>query len=361
MKSIYFQIFEHHAGLGLPVLATVVRTIGSAPQVPGSSALFGEHGLIAGTIGGGVVEKRIQELSAERFRNRKSGYFEFNLANDVSRKEEAICGGEITVLLDADADRHLDVFNRLKKSLSEKEHGILMTKVVLRNDNDVDVERFWVSGSSDQPFPISLPEKAESVVKEMLLQADASQYREIDLTSDMGISSFLFFEPVFPPFRLVIAGAGHIGRALAHLGKLTGFEVTVVDDRQEFANRENIPDADKIITGEAGKVFREIEKGPDIYIVIVTRGHKDDAEVLKACIGTSPGYLGMIGSRKKTEAMREEFISNGWATVKQWDALYTPVGIEINSRTVEEIAISIIAQLIKVKNGSKNKLKGCPA
>ena len=88
----------------------------------------------------------------------------------------------------------------------------------------------------------------------------------------------------------------------------------------------------------------------DIYVVIVTRGHKDDAEALKACIGAGFAYTGMIGSKNKIASMKAEFINNGWATVKQWDSLYTPVGLDIKSKTVEEIAVSIAAQLVLVRN-----------
>jgi xanthine dehydrogenase accessory factor len=160
-------------------------------------------------------------------------------------------------------------------------------------------------------------------------------------------------ESVIPPARLIIAGAGHIGKALARIAVLLDFEITVIDDRPEFANSENIPFADHVLTGDIGNTIAAIEKGPDTYIVIVTRGHKDDANALRACIGSEATYLGMIGSKNKIALMKKEFIENGWATREQWDRIYSPVGLEINSKTVGEIAVSIAAQLVKVKNGGK--------
>lgn len=361
MKNIYSQILDYYGSSQLPVLATVVRTRGSAPQVPGSSALFDNKGLVAGTVGGGAVEKKIQEISSQRFDTRKSGCFHFNLKNDISQKEEAICGGQITILVEADPEKHLHVIKEMQASLNEQEPGVLLTHVIVDTQENAVIERFWVTNTLKPAMTDLLKSKSETVVKEMLLTADPSSYCEADLTSETGKEAYLFFEPVFPPMKLVIAGAGHIGRALAHLGRLIGFEVTVVDDRPEYANSENIPDAAHIITDDVGKVMRGLSKGPDTYIVIVTRGHKDDTEALKACIASENGYLGMIGSKSKIQAIREEFIGKGWATSQQWDALHSPIGLEINSRTVEEIAISVAAELILVKNGRKKKMKGCPA
>jgi xanthine dehydrogenase accessory factor len=167
-------------------------------------------------------------------------------------------------------------------------------------------------------------------------------------------SSLFFLEPVFPKPKLVIAGAGHIGRCLAHLGDMLDFEVTIIDDRPEYANSVNIPEARHIIVNDIGESLKRLKKNKDTYVVIVTRGHKDDAAALKPCIGSDVAYTGMIGSVNKIASMRYDFMKNGWATAEQWDTVYTPVGIDIRSRTVEEIAISIAAQLVLVRN---NKVK----
>lgn len=360
MRKVYLHLADKHE-VKLPVVATVIRTKGSAPQVPGSSALFTDEGLISGTIGGGAVEGRIQEVAGEKFQTRQSGYFHFNLLNDISRKEEAICGGQITILVDADPGKHSGVFNRMKTSLLNNEHGVLMTIVTLSDEDEVTIERQWITKSEKPYLPGTIISKAEPVIAGMLNDADPDGWCEIDLSEQMEDNRFMFLESVFPPLKLVIAGAGHIGRSLAHFGKVIGFEVTVVDDRTEYANRENIPDAEHIIAEDIGRTIRELPKRADTYLVIVTRGHKDDAEALRSCIGSELAYVGMIGSRSKTTAMRGEFLKQGWATESQWDAVYTPIGLDINSQTVEEIAISIIAQIIKVKNDRKEKRKGCPA
>jgi xanthine dehydrogenase accessory factor len=131
------------------------------------------------------------------------------------------------------------------------------------------------------------------------------------------------------------------------------FEVTIIDDRREYANSVNIPDADHVIVDDIGEAVKKLNMNNDSYIVIVTRGHKDDASALKSCIGSDLAYKGMIGSVNKIASMRVNFIENGWATAKQWDSVHAPVGLDIKSSTVEEIAISIAAQLVLVRNSSK--------
>jgi xanthine dehydrogenase accessory factor len=351
MKSIYLQLLDHKEAISELALATVTGTIGSTPQKPGSSALFDKKGLLAGTVGGGVVERRVEMLARAAILSKKSGHFIFNLANDISNKEEAICGGQINVLIDANLNNYLNVFQQLGDCIRSRAPGVLITMVTRFSEETVLINRYWMSKTSKPAIPDEFMERIEPEVDNILSKADPYNYRELELAiPDKEPSSLFFLEPVFPPAHLVIAGAGHIGRALAHLAGRLDFEVTVIDDRAEFANSENIPEADHILVNDIGEEIKKLQKNADTYLVIVTRGHKDDASALKPCIGSPLTYLGMIGSKNKIASMRNDFIDNGWATAKQWDTIHTPVGIEIKSRTVEEIAISIAAELILVRN-----------
>ena len=354
MKNIYLKLLEHQSDISSMVLATVTRTHGSTPQKPGSSALFGRKGLIFGTVGGGVVEGRVQKLALEAIVSKKSGHLRFNLANDISSKEEAICGGQISVLIDANLQNYLDVFEQLVQSINNRVVGVLLTMVTGLEQEAVLINRYWMTNSYKPPIPQEFLEKIEPVVSEIILRGDPTDYREMSLSIPGEEPSSLFFlEPVLPQEQLVIAGAGHIGRALAHLADLLDFEVTVIDDRSEYANSGNIPEADHFIVNDIGESLKELKKNNNSYVVIVTRGHKDDAAALKPCIGSDLAYTGMIGSVNKIASMRVNFIENGWATAEQWDTVHTPVGLDIRSRTVEEIAISIAAQLILVRNSKK--------
>jgi xanthine dehydrogenase accessory factor len=354
MKNIYLQILDLQAADSPLILATVTRTNGSTPQKPGSSALFCRKGLITGTVGGGIVEGKVQKIAIDAVLTRKSGHFHFNLANDISNTEEAICGGQISVLVDANINNSFPVFEQVKQSIAKQIPGVLITMVTGFNEKTVLINRYWMNEISKPLIPIEFLEKIEPVVMSLLSASNPSDYRELELTIPGEEPSSLFFlEPIFPHAQLVIAGAGHIGKALAHLGSILNFEVTVIDDRPEYANSENIPDASHIIVKDIGEAMQELKKNADTYVVIVTRGHKDDAAALKPCIGSELAYTGMIGSKKKIATMRMNFIENEWATGKQWDKIHAPVGLEIKSQTVEEIAVSIAAQLILVRNNKK--------
>jgi xanthine dehydrogenase accessory factor len=350
MKSIYLQLLDHQPDSNL-VLATVTRTQGSTPQKAGSSALFNRTGLIAGTVGGGVVEGRVQNLALESIQKKKSGHFRFNLANDISETEEAICGGQISVLIDANLSNYFNVFELLGKSIENHVPGVLITMVTGYSEDTVLINRYWFNNNYKPVLPAEFLDKIEPVVKKMLDEGNRTDYNELELSlPDKEPSALFFLESVFPPSQVVIAGAGHIGKALAHLADLLDFEVTVIDDRMEFANSLNIPEADHIIVKNIGKALEEIKKTKETYVVIVTRGHKDDAAALKPCIGSDLAFIGMIGSKNKIASMRASFIENRWATIDQWDELHTPIGIDIKSRTVEEIAVSIAAQLVLIRN-----------
>jgi len=222
------------------------------------------------------------------------------------------------------------------------------------SEEHVLINRYWMTAGCKPQISPEFLKKIEPEVMRLLSSKDNDDFLRMDLSiPGEEPSSIFFLEPVIPMPRLVIAGAGHIGKALSHLGRILDFEVTVIDDRKDFASSENLPDADFIIAGEIGEAMTVIEKKPDTFIVIVTRGHYDDAKALKPCIGSGAAYVGMIGSKNKIARMRTEFIEKKWATEEQWNTIHSPIGLDIKSKTVEEIAVSIAAELIKVKNKVK--------
>jgi len=353
MKNIYGQILNKYSGGSSLVLATVIRTQGSTPQKPGSSALFGKSGLISGTVGGGILEGKVQEIALKAIKARESGIYDFFLDKDITEKEEAICGGQISILIDARPQNHIKVFNQMNESLANRTPGVLITQVDAGTNKQVIIRRYWLTEYDKTSIPAQLMQKIEPEVHSLLAKQASEAYRELEFKiPDQQSSVLCFLEPVFPPCRLIIAGAGHIGKALAHLGQLLDFEITVVDDRPDFANRKNIPDADYLVIEEIGKAMQRLKKSPDTFIVIVTRGHKDDAEALKPCISSGAAYVGMIGSKNKIARMKAEFIKKRWATEDQWNEVYAPVGLDIKSKSVEEIAVSIAAQLILVRRSN---------
>jgi xanthine dehydrogenase accessory factor len=355
MKNIYLKIRELAKKEGRLVLATVIATRGSTPQKAGSSALFSKRGLVFGTIGGGILEGKVQKIAMESVLTGNTAIHQFELDKDISYKEEAICGGQATVLIDAGLEKHPALFSEVEGSLQKRVPCILSTLVTINDKGIPLVERFFVTENVYSKLPSEiLPQIRNEASKILTSDSGRGSFSKIDYgKAGEKDSGCVMLESLFPPLQLVIAGAGHIGRSLCRIGKLLDFEVTLIDDRSEFANPLNIPEADHFFVEDIGKSMASLPKTPDTYIVIVTRGHNDDAMALKHCIGSRAAYVGMIGSRTKIEKMHRNFVESGLATEEQWSVIHAPIGIEINSKTVEEIAISIAAELVMVRNRGK--------
>jgi len=350
MRSIYQTILEQIRTGSRTVLATVVRTSGSTPQKPGSSALFGEQGLLAGTVGGGLLEGEVQHIAGNVMISESSDHFYFNLDSDQG-EEGAICGGEAEVLIDANPASNQEAIEAMDEALSMHIEGYLLTVVSKKHEQGRTIARYWIHGSKLESLPSELNPALKEAIPAFLKQAVRYGFTDVDFQVSLtGQTEMAFLEHIKPMPHLIIAGAGHVGKALAHIASLLEFEVTVVDDREEYANTGNIPDADHLLVKEIGPALEKIHKGPDSYIVIVTRGHNHDSEALKSCIGSKAAYIGMIGSAHKVQVVKKKFLDHNWATPQQWSEVYTPIGIAIGSKTVQEIAISIAAQLVEVRN-----------
>lgn len=357
-KNIYAGALEHLKKRGSFALATIIDALGSTPQAPGASALFSKQGLLLGTLGGGAVEAEAQKRVLACMKKGISLVYEENLMGDVS-SEEALCGGRVRVLIDATPRRSLKIFGLLRKSLYSRRAGVLVTSILRTSTGRASIRRSWWEESQ-----ISRGEAAREGLppfEELSETLRQEKPRLVGLTSSAdrkGRVCLFFLEPLFPLPRLVIVGAGHIGQALAPLGKRLDFEVTVIDDRPEFANVHRFPEADFLVVGDIERALRNFPVSSDTYIVIVTRGHRYDAEALRACIGSPARYIGMIGSSRKVALMRQEFLEKGWASTAEFDRVHAPIGLKIGSKTVEEIAVSIAAELVLVRSGGGGKSRG---
>ncbi len=350
MKNIHRQLLAHICSGDRVVLATVFRTSGSTPQKPGSSALFGEKGLIAGTVGGGLLEGEIQQIATHVLISGVSDTYFFSLDSDQG-EEGAICGGEAEVLIDADPAAHPEAVVAMDRSLQNREEGYILTLLNKKPGNGQAVERHWLKAPEYSAKPKGIDPGLWDAISRHFPHLPGPDFIQIDLREEPGHTSCIVYLERFKPLsQLVIAGAGHVGKALARLGNQLDFEVTVIDDREEFASSDNIPEADHFIVADIGISMQEYKQGPDTYVVIVTRGHNHDAEALKPCIGSDAAYVGMIGSKHKVAVMKQQFIDQGWATVDQWSRIHTPIGIPIGSKTVEEIAVSIAAELVRTRS-----------
>jgi xanthine dehydrogenase accessory factor len=327
---------------GIPIsCATILSKKGSTPQVPGASAVFNNQGLLSGTLGGGILEAEIQVRAIAALKEKKDLHVDYDLDGNIQDTTGAICGGYTSILIDSHPEDHIEVFKNLISSLKSNMSGVLIS-IFDPNPENNNIRRFWIVGNDDM--------ENDKLLKYSISESDiakAIQERSPVLKEDESSNRIIFYEPIFPDPHLVIVGAGHIGKALSHLGKRLDFRVTVIDDRPTHANKENIPDADEILSEDIEKDLQKISISENTYIVIVTQGHKKDAIALRNYIHSNAGYIGMIGSQRKTRLMKEDFVANGWATKEDLDTIYSPIGLDINSKTVQEIAISIAAQLVQ--------------
>jgi xanthine dehydrogenase accessory factor len=161
----------------------------------------------------------------------------------------------------------------------------------------------------------------------------------------------VFIEPILTQPTLYIFGGGHIALALTKMGKLCGFKIAVVDDRAEFANAERFPEADVILAEDFTRAFSRLKIDKLSYIVIVTHGHKHDEVVLEWAVGTPAKYIGMIGSKTKNETIFNHLRARG-ISQEQLDRVHAPIGLEIGAQTPEEIAVSILAEIINVRRSA---------
>lgn len=159
----------------------------------------------------------------------------------------------------------------------------------------------------------------------------------------------LFIEHIIGVPNLVICGGGHIALPLCQMGKMLEFNTIIIDDRKEFANSERFPMADKVICEGFDEVLKKMKPNKNTYFVIVTRGHKDDRRCLEAILKKDFGYVGMIGSRGKVAFVVNNMLENGY-TKEDIEKVHTPIGLKIGAKTPSEIAISILGEIIQVKN-----------
>jgi xanthine dehydrogenase accessory factor len=165
----------------------------------------------------------------------------------------------------------------------------------------------------------------------------------------------IFVEPVLPPAELYIFGAGHVAASLYKVARIAGFDITVVDDRETYANRERFPEAQQVIADDFDKATARLTPSESSYIVIVTRGHRDDMRVLRWAVQTPARYVGMIGSKRKTITIFKELQQEG-IPAQRFDRVHAPVGLDIGAVTPEEIAVSITAELIAKRRNVERDL-----
>ena len=323
-------------------VALVMKAEGSTPRKAGVRAIIDQTGKIHGTLGGGIVEAEAQRRAVEACRSKQPVVFDMDLYGVNRAADIPICGGSMRILLDPTAAKDRASYAGMAEAVRNRQRGVMLT--IVRTETQTKVRTRWF-------LPEAIPPDAAFPGADKIRSCMAHETPQLFEEPGGGASPTLqvLVEPVIPKPLLLIAGGGHIGQALALQASLVGFDITVIDDRVEFTDPALYPEG---TATRCGDIPEQIAAGPiasDTYIVIVTRGHKLDAEALEACIHAPVAYIGMIGSRRKVALMRQNFTESGIATAEQFDRVFTPIGLDIGAVTVPEIAASITAELIAVR------------
>jgi xanthine dehydrogenase accessory factor len=333
------------------VYCAVVDTRGSTPQKAGAAMLVFPEGSQSGTLGGGCVEAEVKQraLRVLTTAGAPAEILTFHLDDNYGWDDGLICGGRMTILADAlsaSPARHeaAMAYYRHFRELVESGKGCAEAIVTAEQPAGVPVgSRYLFDGEGKLVVQL-----AADTVPELVSHHLTPLHQRPRPSTHEGIA----FLPILPRITLLIVGGGHVGQAVARLAADVDFEVWVLDDRERFANRERFPTARRIQVGEIGPSLQEIARRdvtPSTYCLIVTRGHNHDEEALYHLAGSSAGYVGMIGSKRKIKLIYEDLLARG-VLQAALDRVHAPLGFAIGSQTVPEIAISIVAELIACRN-----------
>lgn len=333
------------------VLVTVIRTEGSTPQKPGAKLLVRADGSGVGTLGGGCVEGDI--WFAAKMLLRGGGPAEvrdYELTEELAARDGLICGGTMHFLLDPIREP-IDVLPELRK-------------VERAYDGDTAIGIATLVGApSGAPLAVGTKLYLDAArTTKGSLGADALDAQAIDriellldygkcehYTTDEGCQ--LFIEAFTLPPTLVVMGGGHISKALTNLAGPLGYQYYVVDDRPEFANPDRFPDAVQTIVAEYDKGLQDIPITPNTAVVVATRGHRYDDMAAEAAVRSRASYVGILGSKRKNLLIFEELFRKG-IPEERIRAVRAPVGLDLGGRTPEEIALSIMSEIVALRHGA---------
>ncbi len=321
------------------VFTSLIETRGSTPQKSGATMLVYEDGSQVGTLGGGCVEAEVKRKALENLATSKTEVVSFQLNHDYGWDDGLICGGRMTMLIAPIVEQYNS--NYFQTTLDLLRSGQGLTEAVLLDDANGLAGTQFLFDHNGELVAFSREAAPPKVVIENL----PSLKRRPRPSVSQGVS----YLPRLPKIKLLVIGAGHVGKKLTAYASDADFEVTVVDDREIFCNKENIPTAKHWIVGEFDQILPDLTIDEQTYCVIVTRGHNHDEEALFHLIKRNPKFVGMIGSKRKIKLIFEDLIRNGIDS-ELLNRVRAPIGLEIGSQTVPEIAISIVAQLIEFRN-----------
>ena len=320
---------------------------------------------IRGTVGGGILEASVIEEALKLFEHPMPKVLSCDLSSDQIEGEGLTCGGTVEIFLEyfSPKDR-LELVQELAQVYSESSNAVVATALPTAQNDPGESPEAWKliltkdgtlwGSSGDETLDRTLREELgqyldQAALNILDLKLSDSEARKIGRASENSLQ--LFVETVLPAPTAYLFGGGHVSQHLAMILHFIGFEYVVIDDRQEFLTRELFPHAKNFVFCDFTRVLEQLElSASSSYLVIVTRGHKSDLVVLRQALRQDLKYIGMIGSKRKVKLLLEELKKEG-VTAGKLEQVHAPIGLPIGADTLEEIAVSIAAELIQVRRG----------
>ncbi|MCB2226016.1 MAG: XdhC family protein [Desulfarculaceae bacterium] len=350
MREFLAAVCEHLASGSNLCLATIVEATGSAPRSRGSQFFVYDSGFY-GTIGGGRFEADIIAQARACLSQGRADLAHHRLQGKDVADMEMICGGDVSVYLEplTAGDQEALAIYRAAASAAARGRRSLLATLVAPGPMDAVGGRKLLLGADGGAVGSLGDNGLVPALGQELERLSGADGPQLWLSPEVPAQRLLL-EPIIERPTVYIFGGGHVSQKLAPLVSMAGFSLVVADDRPEWANRQRFPQAAEIWNDPLDAVLADHELGSEAYVVIVTRGHLYDKEVLGQALRHKAAYVGMIGSRRKREmiyrALAEEGVSS---ETLAW--VHSPIGLDIGAETPEEIAISIIAELVAVRAG----------
>lgn len=338
------------------VLATVVNVRGSTPREVGAKMIVRDDGQF-GTIGGGCGEAEVFRKARVLLEDEAGARLtEVDLTGDFDQQEIGTCGGIMDVLIDRwSPERDLALARKLADAAERNRPAALLTVVDPGSGAATVGARSVVDPAERDPAALK-PVGLESFALEQVCERAADSHAGLLEVLETGLhhttriqptgAPRIFVDPISGAQRLIIVGAGHIAQPLATLGSMLGFHVTVIDDRHQFANRERFPSANEIIVKPFRAAIESLKLDKHCYLISVTRGHAYDEEAVEAALRQPCGFVGMIGSRRRVKTTLDRLVEAGIPRERTED-VHAPLGLDIGAETPGEIAVAIIAEIIR--------------
>lgn len=342
MRDILSDIDRWRAQSKSIAIATVIQTWGSSPRRAGAKMALTTDGMISGSVSGGCVEGAVCETGVEVLRSNRPQLLHFGVADETAWEVGLACGGSIDIFV-----KPLDseFFKVLRSVLMEERPAVVVT-LVRGPDQQLGRELLVEeNGKVTGTLYSEFDPKAIQVAKEVLRQGDS---RRVMLNDDVEV----FMEVILPPPTLIAVGGVHITIALVALAKTLGYRTLVIDPRSAFGNADRFPNVDQLIQAWPDDAFRQIRITRSTAIAMLTHDPKLDDPALKLALPSPAFYVGALGSKTTQAKRRQRLLEEGLAD-SELERLHGPIGLDIGAGTPEEIAMSIMAEIVATRN-SKN-------